>query len=122
MVSSREWIVAVARLRLLSPRLPGRARGLFAYTGLNVAIWAVRKTIKVTPANYGAKEYWTYKPAGETPWIARVVVQVWNRVGRTKYPLQGADDIGSRRLDPLILQDDKNAPRSRSPEPMRTMP
>lgn len=48
--------------------------GLFVYTALNGMIWAVMTLSRggLEPKDYQYKEYWTWKPAGEKPWIVRV--------------------------------------------------
>lgn len=48
--------------------------GLFVYTALNGMIWAIMTLSRggLEPKDYQYKEYWTWKPAGEKPWIVRV--------------------------------------------------
>ncbi|KAK0720374.1 permease family-domain-containing protein [Lasiosphaeris hirsuta] len=52
----------------------GLIAGLFTYTTLNSAIWLVIKLSggSIMPKEYEQKEYWTWKPAGEKPWILRL--------------------------------------------------
>ncbi|KAI3398659.1 hypothetical protein diail_8846 [Diaporthe ilicicola] len=52
----------------------GLIAGLFVYTALNGMIWAVMTLSRggLEPKDYQYKEYWTWKPAGEKPWIVRV--------------------------------------------------
>lgn len=51
-----------------------RHSGLFVYTALNGMIWAVMILSRggLEPKDYQYREYWTWKPAGEKPWIVRV--------------------------------------------------
>lgn len=48
--------------------------GLFVYTALNGMIWAVMALSRgaLEPKDYQHREYWTWKPAGEKPWIVRI--------------------------------------------------
>ncbi|CAN8095182.1 unnamed protein product [Discula destructiva] len=52
----------------------GLIAGLFVYTTLNGMIWAVMILSRgaYEPKDYHRREYWTWKPAGEKPWIFRV--------------------------------------------------
>lgn len=60
----------------------GLIAGLFSYAVLNLMIWIVIKTSRgtVAPKDYEQKEYWTWKPAGEKPWIVRIFskTRVWD--------------------------------------------
>ncbi|KUI71736.1 hypothetical protein VM1G_06697 [Cytospora mali] len=52
----------------------GLIAGLFVYTALNGMIWAVMVLSRgaLEPKDYQYREYWTWRPAGEKPWIVRV--------------------------------------------------
>lgn len=62
--------------------------GLFVYTALNGMIWAVMFLSRgaYEPKDYHRREYWTWKPAGEKPWIFRVFTKgrVWEDERRKK--------------------------------------
>lgn len=68
--------------------------GLFVYTTLNGMIWAVMFLSRGTyePKDYHRREYWTWKPAGEKPWIFRMFTKgrFWEdeRLQRKKHHLQ----------------------------------
>jgi AGZA family xanthine/uracil permease-like MFS transporter len=55
--------------------MPSNRSALFIYTVLNVLIWFVifvsRGMIK--PHDYHLKQYWTWRPSGERPWIFRLL-------------------------------------------------
>lgn len=55
-------------------RFDSKFSGLFVYTTLNGMIWAVMFLSRgaYEPKDYHRREYWTWKPAGEKPWIFRV--------------------------------------------------
>ncbi|KAH8888792.1 hypothetical protein GQ53DRAFT_783495 [Thozetella sp. PMI_491] len=59
----------------------GLIAGLFTYAGLNVVVWIIMKVTgeRIVPKDYELKEYWTWKPAGEKPWIIRVFskTRIW---------------------------------------------
>lgn len=63
-------------------------RGLFVYTALNGMIWAVMFLSRgaYEPKDYHRREYWTWKPAGEKPWLFRVFTKgrVWEDERRKK--------------------------------------
>lgn len=52
----------------------GLIAGLFIYTGLNGLIWVVIKLSgeSIMPRDYELKQYWTWRPPGEKPWIIRI--------------------------------------------------
>ncbi|KAK4162732.1 ubiquitin carboxyl-terminal hydrolase [Cladorrhinum sp. PSN259] len=49
----------------------GLIAGLFTYVALNLAIWIVIKVSRntIVPKDYDMKEYWTWNPSGEQPWV-----------------------------------------------------
>lgn len=63
------YFSAAARLTTRST-----SRGLFVYTALNGMIWTVMFLSRgaYEPKDYHRREYWTWKPAGEKPWIFRM--------------------------------------------------
>ncbi|KAK0635690.1 inner membrane protein yieG [Bombardia bombarda] len=71
----------------------GLIAGLFTYAGLNLMIWFIIKISRgsLTPVDYEYKEYWTWKPAGETPWIVRFFSKGVSRIWRNKHREQNRD-------------------------------
>ncbi|KAJ4414387.1 hypothetical protein N0V82_007948 [Gnomoniopsis sp. IMI 355080] len=73
----------------------GLIAGLFVYTTLNGMIWAVMFLSRgaYEPKDYHRRDYWTWKPAGEKPWIFRVFTKgrFWEdeRLQRKKHHLRG---------------------------------
>lgn len=82
------------RHKLLTVHYPPLS-GLFVYTTLNGMIWAVMVLSRgaYEPKDYHRREYWTWKPAGEKPWIFRVFTKgrFWEdeRLQRKKQHLRG---------------------------------
>lgn len=68
------------------------------YTALNGMIWAVMTLSRggLEPKDYQYKEYWTWKPAGEKPWIVRVFSKgrFWEDERRRQQQRSGAGGSG----------------------------
>ncbi|KAK3997645.1 ubiquitin carboxyl-terminal hydrolase [Cladorrhinum sp. PSN332] len=92
----------------------GLIAGLFTYVALNLAIWMVitisRNTI--VPKDYDMKEYWTWNPSGEQPWIMRAFkkLRFWFSKVRNQrdstFQLGSANDSsssGDRDAPPFII-------------------
>lgn len=64
----------------------GLLAGIFSYAGINLCIWAIIKLSRGTimPENYDMKEYWTWRPPGERPWLFRKIGEAifWLRTKR----------------------------------------
>ncbi|KAH6840980.1 permease family-domain-containing protein [Chaetomium sp. MPI-CAGE-AT-0009] len=107
----------------------GLLGGLFAYIVINGAIYIVVKVSgdTITPANYELKEYWSWRPPGEKPWIARAVIRCidWARYRKDRdasFSLNSRDDAMSteqNRSDTTSKSD--HMARITTPEPMRRM-
>ncbi len=101
--------------------------GLFTYTVINGSIWIVVKLSGDTihPENYELKEYWSWKPPGEKPWIVRMAFRLmhWAKHRRdrnTSLSLNSGDDMGGvERYASKPAADVKDLPRAMSPEPFR---
>ncbi|PSR97166.1 inner membrane protein yieG [Coniella lustricola] len=84
----------------------GLIAGLFVYTALNSMIWIVMWLSRGThePRDYHRREYWTWKPAGEKPWIFRMFSKgrIWEderRIGRR------SQEPNAKETDQLKLYD-----------------
>jgi adenine/guanine/hypoxanthine permease len=92
-------------------------------------IWAVIKLSGDTihPLDYELKEYWTWKPVGEKPWIFRVFTKgrFWEDHRGLKnnpgFPLSEGDDAGSSHRRESPLEEEKFDPRAPSPHPFNRM-
>lgn len=79
-------------------------RGLFVYTALNTLIWVVMLLTagRIQPRDYDLKEYWTWKPAGEKPWLIRLFTKgrIWEdkRNAIKREGVRFGEDSGSSRL------------------------
>lgn len=75
--------------------------GLFVYTILNGLIWVVIWVSggRIEPREYDLKEYWTWRPAGEKPWVVRAFTKgnMWEN--RRK----------PRGDDGIVLEDDNES-------------
>ncbi|VBB76345.1 Putative Inner membrane protein [Podospora comata] len=64
----------------------GLLAGIFSYAGINLCIWVIIKLSRGTimPENYDMKEYWTWRPPGERPWLFRKIGEAifWLRTKR----------------------------------------
>lgn len=83
---------------LTTPRSP--SSGLFVYTTLNGLIWTVMILSRgaYEPKDYHRREYWTWKPAGEKPWIFRVFTKTrfWEDERLHRKKLRGGGGVGGR--------------------------
>jgi AGZA family xanthine/uracil permease-like MFS transporter len=105
--------------------------GLFTYTIINGAIWVVVKVSqnKLIPENYDLKEYWSWRPPGERPWIVRAVLRFiyWTRHRKDRsasFSLSSNDDVVTSdqyRSDTASkgAADIQDMPRVATPEPFR---
>ncbi|KAK0674063.1 putative inner membrane protein [Cercophora samala] len=83
----------------------GLLAGIFSYAGINLCIWAIIKLSRGTimPENYDLKEYWTWRPPGERPWLFRKIGEglFWLRTARrsrdSTFQLGSNDGSGSSR-------------------------
>ncbi|KAK1760923.1 putative inner membrane protein [Echria macrotheca] len=81
----------------------GLLAGLFVYCALNSMIWVVIKASggNIVPTDYDQKEYWTWKPPGDVPWIIRLFTgrRGWEDKEGLKespgFPLPEGEDSGS---------------------------
>jgi adenine/guanine/hypoxanthine permease len=99
--------------------------GLFTYASLNLMIWLVIKLSRgtIVPKDYEQKEYWTWKPGGEKPWIIRIFIRFWrlwiNRRSpsrNTEFSLpSGADGAPSVHMQPSAPSREKLSERTSSP-------
>ncbi|KAJ0117706.1 inner membrane protein yieg [Diaporthe amygdali] len=84
----------------------GLIAGLFVYTALNSMIWAVMTLSRgsLEPKDYQYKEYWTWKPAGEKPWIVRVFSKgkFWEDERRRQHR---AEDEGAKHHDEFAMSE-----------------
>ncbi|KAK3940785.1 permease family-domain-containing protein [Diplogelasinospora grovesii] len=109
----------------------GLLAGLFTYTGLNLMIWVVMKVSgdSVVPMSYDQKEYWTWRPAGEKPWVVRLFTKgrFWDDKRGLKrnggFPLTEGDDTASfvRHESPTLVEEEKFSTRAASPLPFRSL-
>lgn len=85
--------------------LTTRSRGLFVYTVLNGMIWAVMFLSRgaYEPKDYHRREYWTWKPAGEKPWIFRVFTKgkFWEDERRKR----GSEDSAKQASDAFAMSE-----------------
>lgn len=104
--------------------------GLFAYIIVNGAIYIVVKVSgeTITPEKYELKEYWSWRPPGDKPWIIRAVVRCidWARYKKdrdTSFSLNSRDDAMSTEQYRSDTSKDGQMPRisTLDPEPMRRM-
>lgn len=105
--------------------------GLFTYTVLNGSVWIVAKISGDTihPENYDLKEYWTWRPPGDKPWIMRMAFRFlyWTKHRKDRnasFSLNSGDDMGiaeQYRSDVATkaAADGKDTLRAMSPEPLR---
>lgn len=105
--------------------------GLFTYTVINGSIWIVVKLSGETilPENYEMKQYWTWRPPGEKPWIVRAVFRLiyWAKHHKDRhasFSLNSGDDMGIAEQYPSdraskAAADVKDTPRPTTPEPFR---
>ncbi|KAK4225002.1 putative inner membrane protein [Podospora fimiseda] len=109
----------------------GLIAGLFTYVTLNLSIWIVIKISRntIVPKDYDMKEYWTWNPSGEQPWIVRAVkkLRFWfSKIRKQRdstFQLGSANDSSSSRYrDPapftMVTTEDKVPPRPSSPHPV----
>jgi AGZA family xanthine/uracil permease-like MFS transporter len=106
-------------------------RGLFTYTVINGSIWIVVKLSgeTIVPENYEMKQYWSWRPPGERPWIVRAVFRLiyWAKHRKDRaasFSLNSGDDMGLAEQYPSdraskAATDVKDTPRPPSPEPFR---
>lgn len=84
-----------------------KTSGLFVYTALNGMIWAVMTLSRggLEPKDYQYKEYWTWKPAGEKPWIVRVFTKgkFWEDERRRQQ--RGGNDGAKHHHDEFALSE-----------------
>lgn len=68
----------------LHTNLPPLPSGLFTYAGLNTLIHLVTIISRgaLRPRDHDLKEYWTWKPAGEKPWVVRAFFSSGGGSGR----------------------------------------
>ncbi len=104
-------------------------RGLFTYTVINGLIWIIVKISgdTVHPENYDLKEYWSWRPPGEKPWIVRVVFRFlsWTKHRKdrnTSLSLNSGDDMQSAEryrseMASKTAGDVKDIPMATPPEP-----
>ncbi len=84
---------------------------------------------RIVPKDYQVKEYWTWKPAGEKPWIVRVFSKsrIWEDKGPLKnhagFPTTNGDCDSSIRNEshPDSPVEDKYPDRMSSPLPFRSL-
>lgn len=83
-------------------------RGLFVYAALNGLIWVVIFISggRIEPREYDLKEYWTWRPSGEKPWLIRQFTKdrFWEDQRRPR-----------RQPDGIMLADDNSSSGNRSP-------
>ncbi|KAG8159592.1 hypothetical protein KVR01_010229 [Diaporthe batatas] len=90
----------------------GLIAGLFVYTALNGMIWAIMTLSRggLEPKDYQYKEYWTWKPAGEKPWIVRVFSK--GKFWEDERKRQGRDGAGvdgaAKHHDELTMSEGDN--------------
>ncbi|KAK4191398.1 ubiquitin carboxyl-terminal hydrolase [Podospora australis] len=92
----------------------GLIAGIFSYVGINLCIWVVIKLSgdTVVPKNYELKEYWTWKPPGEKPWIYRMVVRFIFWLKRLKNNRNSTFQLASASGD-----ENSSTGHARSPNP-----
>ncbi|SPQ21259.1 34b8dd36-e374-4c1d-aa39-47287332fd4d [Thermothielavioides terrestris] len=109
----------------------GLIAGLFTYTVINGAVWIVVKLSggNILPAKYDLKEYWSWRPRGEWPWMVRaffrLVYWVKHRKSRNaSFALDSCDEAGSfeqyrSHVGSKNATDGTGSPRIPTPEPFR---
>ncbi|KAK3327979.1 hypothetical protein B0T19DRAFT_179314 [Cercophora scortea] len=113
----------------------GLIAGIVTYILLNTMIWVVVKLSgeTITPKDYEQKEYWTWKPPGEKPWIIRVFSKsrFWasgrDESQEPRFPLTEGEDNGSsehgrsRIASTVEAAEGKYHERTPSPRPLRQL-
>ncbi|KAK4104809.1 hypothetical protein N658DRAFT_542115 [Parathielavia hyrcaniae] len=109
----------------------GLIAGLFTYTIINGAIWIVVNISgeRMVPEQYDLKEYWSWRPPGEKPWIVRAVFSFiyWAKHRKdwsASFSLTSVDDVSraeQQRGDSTSERtaDVHDEPRVATPEPFR---
>ncbi|KAK4127465.1 hypothetical protein N657DRAFT_661582 [Parathielavia appendiculata] len=109
----------------------GLIAGLFTYTVINCAIWVVVKVSgeRIIPQHYDLKEYWSWRPPGDKPWIVRAVLGFiyWAKHRKdcsASFSLSSVDDgLGAEQYRPdralKGAADVHDIPRVATPEPFR---
>ncbi|EAQ86043.1 hypothetical protein CHGG_07296 [Chaetomium globosum CBS 148.51] len=106
----------------------GLIAGIFAYVIINGAIHIVVKVSgdTITPQNYDLKEYWSWRPPGDKPWMARAIVRCidWARYKKDRdasLSLNSRDDAMSTEQYRSDTSKSDHIQRISTPEPMRRM-